>query len=431
MSREVHQLVAAKIPTYPDGWHNDGLGLYLRVSRAGTARSWVFRYRCRQTSKLVDMGLGSVADLSLREARAKVADLRRQLLDGLDPRAERERLERERIEAEEARKAEEARAAAAVKPMTFGDCVTKYIEAHAAGWRNAKHRQQWRNTLDTYAATLKELPVAEVNQDEVFNALERIWKRKTETASRVRQRIEAVLDWATVREHRKGPNPARWKGALAHLLPSPARLTTVEHHAAMPWAEMPGFMTLLRKGKSLSAVALELVILTASRVGEIVGGRWSEIDLDGTDGAVWTIPGARMKAHKEHRVPLCPRAVELLKSLPRVGDYVFPGMKKGAHLNPESLRKYLQHDMKKPQFTVHGFRSSFRDWAAETTNFPRDVAEGALAHSLKDKTEAAYKRGDLLRKRRRMLNVWDDYLSCRETEGITMHIVLFPKGDAA
>lgn len=431
MAREVHQLIAAKIPTYLDGRHHDGLGLWLRVSRSGTARSWTFRYRCRQSGKLIDMGLGSVVDLSLKEARAKAAELRRLLTDGLDPRAERERVERERIEAEEARKAEEARAATAAKPITFGDCVDKYIEAHAAGWRNAKHRQQWRNTLDTYAATLKELPVAEVNQDEVFNALERIWKRKTETASRVRQRIEAVLDWATVKTYRKGPNPARWKDAQKHLLPSPAKITTVEHHAAMPWAEMPGFMTLLRKGKSLSAVALELVILCVCRVSEIAGGRWSEIDLEGTEGAVWTIPGARMKAGKDHRVPLCPRAVELLKSLPRVGDYVFPGMKRDSHLNPESLRKYLQHDMKKPQFTVHGFRSSFRDWAGETTNFPRDVAEGALAHSLKDKTEAAYKRGDLLRKRRRMLNVWDDYLSCRETEGLKLHIVLFPKDEAA
>lgn len=430
MARKVDQLKPTDVDSKSDGMHGDGNCLYLSVKNDGAARSWLFRYTDRATGKVRDMGLGSTVALSLRQARKRAGELLTQIANGVDPYADRERIKRERIEAEEARKAEES---AKNKPMTFGDCVDKYLEAHAAGWRNAKHRQQWRNTLDTYAATLKELPVAEVNQDEVFNALDRIWKRKTETAVRVRQRIEAVLDWATVKKYRRGDNPARWKGALEILLPSPSKLATVEHHAAMPWEEVPGFISTLREGKSLSAVALEIVILTACRVSEIVGGCWSEIDLDGTekDGAVWTIPGARMKAGKDHRVPLCPRVVALLKGLPRVGDFVFPGMKRDTHLNPESLRKFLQKDMKKPNATVHGFRSSFRDWASETTNFPHDVAEAVLAHTIKNKTERAYKRGDLFPKRRRMLTVWDDYLSKRETEGLKMHIVLFPQDAAA
>lgn len=426
MARKVDVLKSNELDSKPDGRHWDGNCLYLSVKNDGAARSWMFRYTDRATGKPRDMGLGSTVALSLRQARNKARELRTQIANGIDPYAERQRIKQERIAEEQARIAEQA---AKSKPVTFGDCVDKYLEAHNAGWRNAKHRQQWRNTLDTYATTLKELPVAEINQDEVFNALEKIWKKKTETAVRVRQRIEAVLDWATVKRLRKGDNPARWKGALEHLLPPPSKVSTVQHHAAMPWDEMPGFITTLREGKSLSAVALETVILTACRVSEIVGGCWSEIDLVGTerDGPVWTIPAARMKAHKEHRIPLCPRLVSLLKSLPRVGEYVFPGMKKDSHLNPESLRKFLQKEMKKPDATVHGFRSSFRDWASETTNFPHDVAEAVLAHTIKNKTERAYKRGDLFPKRRRMLNVWDDYLSKRETEGLKMHIVLFPQ----
>ncbi len=409
MARFTNKLTDLAVRKSGDGMYADGGCLYLRVSNGGNARSWVFRYTDPATKKLRDMGMGSVTSMTLKAARDRAAVLRTQLTEKKDPLVERE-------------KAAQAQALENARRMTFEQCAAAYIEAHGAGWRNAKHRQQWANTLDTYAKLLNPLPVSEIGTDVVHRCLDKIWRTKTETASRVRQRIEAVLDWATVRYYRKGDNPARWKGHLEELLAAPGKIAKVQHHAAMPWSELAGFMTELRKKESLSAKALELVILTACRVGELAGAQWSEFDLE---GAVWTVPADRMKASAEHRVALCPRAVAILKALkalPTAGEYVLPGIKKGAHMNPESMRKFLQVDMKKASITVHGFRSAFRDWAAETTQFPAEVIEMALAHTVKNKVEAAYRRGDLFAKRQKLMEAWEKYLDRKDTDGLVLHI---------
>jgi integrase len=389
----------------PLGRHNDGRGLYLAIR--ADSRAWVFRYRDRVTGKLRDMGLGALADLSLAEARKARDRMRAQLRDGLDP-----------IHEKRAQRA--AALLSRAKLMTFGECADAYITAHAAGWRNEKHRQQWANTLTTHAATLRPLPVSEITTDLVLRCLEAIWRTRTETASRLRQRIEAILDWATVRKFRTGDNPARWRGHLDALLPAPAKVTKAEHHAALAWADLPAFAADLRARSSLSARALEFVILTACRAGEVAAARWSEVDLD---AATWTIPGERMKAGAEHRVPLSARAVEILRGLPATGPFVFPGLR-GSHLNPESMRKFLQVDMDRASITVHGFRSSFRDWAAESTAYAGEVVEMALAHTIKNKAEAAYRRGDLLAKRAKLMQAWADYL---QREPITTNVASIRK----
>lgn len=378
------------------GRHNDGRGLYLVIRP--DSRAWVFRYRDRSTQKLRDVGLGSAADLSLEAARAKRDELRAMLAVGRDPMAER-------------KAAKLARALDVAKTMTFAQCRDAYIEAHKPGWRNAKHAAQWVSTLTNDAALLSPLPVQEISTDLVLQVLQSIWSTKNETATRLRQRMEAVLDWATVRKFRSGDNPARWRGHLDKLLAAPSKVRKVEHQAAMAYADLPAFMVELRAQAGLSPRLLELVILTACRVGEVAAAEWSEFDLP---GRTWTIPGARMKAGKDHRVSLSDRAAELLEALPRSGAHVFPGIgKRHPHLNPESARKLLQKDMKREGITVHGFRSAFRDWAAERTNHPADVVESALAHSLKDKTEAAYKRTDLLAKRAKLMQAWTAFLATK------------------
>lgn len=372
------------------GRHPDGGGLVLNVSRVNT-KSWVFRYRDKRTGKVRDLGLGSLDAVTLAHARRKAGEYRALLADDKDP-----------IDTKHADRL--AAKLELAKRMTFGQCVDGYIAAHESSWRNPKHRQQWRNTLDTYAADMLPLPVAAISTDIVVKALGDIWLTKTETATRVRQRIESVLDWATVRKFRVGDNPARWRGHLDKLLAKPGKLKAVEHQPAMPYASVPEFMVELRKRPGLSCRLLELVILTACRVSEAAAANWSEIDLD---GARWTIPAARMKASREHSVALSDAAVKLLRALPRGGsDFVFPGIKKRSHINPESARKLLQVDMKRVDATTHGFRSSFRDWAAEQTSFPPEVVEMALAHALKDKTEAAYKRTDLFAKRTKLMQAW-------------------------
>lgn len=394
--RESGKLSALKVKalTKP-GRFGDGRGLYLVIR--DDSKAWVFRYRDRLTSKLRDMGLGAVADVPLESARTKRDELRLMLADGRDPIGER-------------RAAKQALALNAAKQMTFAQCRDAYIDAHAPGWRNEKHAAQWRATLTNDAALLSPLPVADITTDLVVKVLGVIWASKTETATRLRQRIEAVLDWATVRKFRVGDNPARWKGHLDKLLASPSKIKKVEHQEAMPYADVPAFMVELRKRTGLSPRMLELVILTAARVSEVAGARWSEFDLD---AKVWIIPGERMKANREHRVALSPQAVTLLRSLPHPEGavFVFPGQRGRSHLNPESARKLLQIDMERAGVTVHGFRSSFRDWAAESTNFPGDVVEAALAHTLKDKTEAAYKRTDLFAKRMELMFAWAQHLS--------------------
>lgn len=374
------------------GYYGDGGGLWLQVSAAGT-KSWVFRFTIAGRAR--EMGLGPLHTVGLAEARERALECRKLVLDGVDP-----------IEARKLRRTETA--AAAAKVVTFNEAAEAYIEAHRAGWRNAKHADQWQNTLDTYASPIVgNLPVAAVDTALVMKVVEPIWTKKTETATRVRGRIEAVLDWCTVRGYRSGDNPARWRGHLDHLLPSPAKVTRVANHAALPYAHMHDFMVALRAQEGTAARAVELIILTAARTSEVLLAEWSEFDLQ---AAVWSCPAGRMKAGRPHRVPLSRQALRLLKALPveEGSPYVFPGAKERKPLSNMAGLKLLQR-MQRSDITVHGFRSSFRDWAAETTNYPRELAEAALAHVVKDKTEAAYQRGDLLEKRAKLMQAWADY----------------------
>lgn len=370
------------------GYYGDGAGLWLQVSPVGT-KSWIFRFT--RAGRQREMGLGALHTVSLAEARAKAKTCRQQLLDGLDPISVREA-------AKLAQALEQARA------MTFDQCAAAYIKAHRDGWRNAKHAAQWESTIATYASPVfGGLPVASVDTALVMKALHPIWTEKTETASRLRGRIESILGWATTSGYRQGDNPARWRGHLQNLLAAPEKVRKVEHHPALPWREIGGFMVDLRAREGIAARALEFAILTAARSGEVRGMRWDELD-----EKVWTIPADRMKAGREHRVPLSSAALSLLEQMPRLGDYVFPGAKKGSLLSDMSLTAVLRR-MDHEGITVHGFRSTFRDWCAESTNFPREVAEHALAHQLPDKVEAAYRRGDLIEKRALLMQAWADF----------------------
>lgn len=389
-SMHPHRLTAIAVKAKKaSGRYADGGGLYLYVRPDGS-KTWVFRWRDRITGKLRDKGLGPAWDVSLEEARKQATTCRQQVRDGIDP-IDAARQERTAAKLERARR------------LTFGQCCERYIEAHRDGWRNAKHAEQWVATLDTYAADLKPLPVAEVDTAIIVKALEPIWTTKTETATRVRQRIEAVLNWATAREFRQGENPARWRGHLDKLLPKPDKLKKVEHRAALPYADMGDFMAALRKQKGMGALALELQILTACRPGEVAGARWDEFDLD---AATWELPGERTKTGKPHRVPLSAPALALLRKLPRTGAFVFPSTKKGQSMTTAATLKALRTI--RPGFDAHGFRSSFRDWAADMTSYPRDVAEAALAHAVGG-VEAAYRRSDLLGKRARLMADWAAY----------------------
>jgi integrase len=390
VAREIGKLTVLSVSRAKTrGYLADGGGLYLQVSGSG-AKSWVFRYR--KEGRLREMGLGGVQTLGLADARRRANECRKLRLDGHDPIDDRKAGQ---LQA----KLEAARA------MTFRQCAEAYIAAHRASWKNDKHAAQWPSTLTTYAyPVFGELPVHKVDVEHVLKAVEPIWHTKTETASRLRQRIEAVLDWATARRHRQGDNPARWRGHLDQVLPARAKVQKVRHHAALPYAEIGGFMAKLREQEGMAASALEFLMLTATRTGEVVGAAWEEFDLD---AAVWMIPPDRMKAGKEHRVPLSKPALAILKRLKKSqsGKFVFPGGKAGKPLSNMALLALLER-MDRADLTVHGFRSTFRDWAAERTNFPREVAEHALAHSLKDKVEAAYRRGDLFEKRRRLMDEW-------------------------
>lgn len=363
-------------------------GLALQVSGAG-ARSWILRKMI--AGKRRDMGLGGFPDVTLAGAREKARHIREQVDQGLDPIEDR-RAKRSALAAERA------------KAMTFSQCVTAYLDAHSDSWKNAKHRQQWANTLDTYASSIiGTLNVASVDTGLVLKVLEPIWKTKTETASRLRGRIENVLSWATVRGYRQGENPARWKGHLDTLLAQPSKIQKVAHHTALPYGEVGSFMAELTNMEGISARALEFTILCAARSGEVRGATWAEIDLQ---AGAWIIPGDRMKAGKEHRVPLSNKALKILKALPRGSDtdLVFPGMNNKA-LSDMSLIAVLKR-MGRGDLTVHGYRSSFRDWAAEQTAYPSEVVEMALAHTIGNKVEAAYRRGDLFDKRRKLMDDW-------------------------
>jgi integrase len=301
--------------------------------------------------------------------------------------------------------------------MSFGECARKYIDAHSGKWKNPKHRDQWVRTINTYAnPVIGELPVATVDTSLVLRVLEPIWKTKTETATRLRSRLERVLAWATVRELRTGDNPARWHNHLDQLLAAPSKAKRVVHHPALSYAEVPAFLIDLRSLEGVASRALEFTILTAARTGEVIGARWREFDLD---AKLWIIPKERMKAGKEHRVPLSPPVMALLKRLPEVGDFVFPGQKEKTPLSNMSMLTLLKR-MERQDITVHGFRSSFRDWAAESTNYPREVCELALAHGIEDKVEEAYRRGDLFEKRRKLMSDWATYCNRSEKPAVVI-----------
>lgn len=390
MGRQINRLSARGVTTMiKSGYHADGGGLYLQVSRTQT-RSWLFCFTLRGRSR--EMGLGELALVPLAEARQRALDCRRMLRDGIDP-IDARRLERKAALLAEAR------------TVTLQDCALAYIEAHRAGWRNAKHAEQWRSTLQTYVfPTLGVLPVQDVDTALIMRVVEPIWQTKTETASRVRGRLEAILDWATVRRYRQGDNPARWRGHLDHLLPRRAKVQMVVHHPALQFDLMGAFMTSLVQKGGVAAYGLAFQILTAARTGEVIGARWDEID---ETKRLWTIPGCRMKAGREHRVALSSAVIRLLGTMRRLrqSEHVFPGQRVGMPLSNMAFLTLLRR-MGRADLTAHGFRSSFRDWAAERTEHPRDLIEMALAHSIGDKVEAAYRRGDMFEKRCRLMEDW-------------------------
>jgi integrase len=391
-------LTARQVQTKGPGLYADGGGLYLRVTPT-EARMWLYRFQMHGRRR--DMGLGPTDLYSLAEARQKALEARKLVAEGVDP-----------IEARQAKRS--AAAVDAAKGMTFRACAEAYINAHRSGWRNPKHAAQWPATLDAYAYPhFGSLPVQAVDVGLVLKAVEPIWTEKPETASRVRGRIESVLDWATARGNRQGENPARWRSHLENLLPPRSKVRRVEHHAALPYAEIAAFVADLRQQEGIGARALEFAILTAARTGEVIGARWDEINLA---ERLWTVPAERMKAGKEHRAPLSDAALAIVEKMAaiRQGDHVFPGGKAERPISNMAMLMSLRR-MGRGDLTAHGFRSTFRDWAAEATNFPAEVAEMALAHTVGDKLEAAYRRGDLFEKRREIMAAWANFIDRDKT----------------
>ena len=367
-------------------------GLYLQVLPSG-GRSWVLRAMIG--GKRRDMGLGGFPDVTVAGAREAARRAREKIDNGQDP-----------IEVRQ--KAKMALRADSAKALTFEEAAKTYIAAHESSWRNAKHREQWRNTLQSLAYPhIGKLSVRDIDLPHILAVLTPVWRERTETAARLRGRIESVLDWATARGYRDGLNPARWRGHLDKMLPNPSKIKSQGHLAALPVADVGLFMSRLGDVSGLGARALEFAILAAARSGEVRGAEWREIDLS---AKVWTIPAARMKAGREHRVPLTPAMLSILQSLPRFGDgdLVFPSSK-GRKLSDRTLLAVLRR-MEIP-VTVHGFRSTFRDWCGEYTNFPREIAEAALAHSTGNAVEQAYRRGDALEKRRRLMEAWAAFIT--------------------
>ncbi|MDO9267652.1 MAG: tyrosine-type recombinase/integrase [Methylobacter sp.] len=383
------------------GYYADGNNLYLRVTNNLT-KSWAFIYK--RNGKRTEIGLGSVDDITLDDARNGkegkdgAYQLNALLKSGVDPLFEKQRQSNED-------KAQRA------KFMTFSQCADAYINAHRAGWKNPKHIQQWQNTLSQYAfPVFGDLDVKAIDTGLVIKCLEPIWLTKNETAGRVRGRIESILDWATVHEYRNGVNPARWRGHLDKLLAKPSKVQKTEHHKALPYTEINGFIGQLHQHDGIASKCLEFTILTAARTGEAIGATWGEIDLN---AKTWTIPAVRMKAEREHRVSLSSHAITILTEMAaiRTNDYVFPSNKKGLS-NMAMLAVLKRMDIS--DITVHGFRSTFRDWSAESTAYPGEVVEMALAHAIKNLTEAAYRRGDLLEKRSRLMEDWARYCNTQD-----------------
>lgn len=418
MARALTRLKPLEIPrlTKIAGKHCDGNGLYLLVEPPSQA-SWALRYRSNGKDRW--MGLGPYPEVKLTAAREKALEARKLRTEGHDP------LDARRREAHEKRLKDS-------KAMTFKQCGEAYIASQSAGWRNPKHAAQWRSTLKAYAYPLiGSLPVADIDADLVIQVLEqpvgppdkreRFWIAKNETASRVRGRIEAVLGWAAAKKLRGIENPARWQGQLSHLLPARSKVAKVEHHPALPYTEIAAFLLLIRQQHGLAAKAVELVILTAVRSTEALSAKWDEIDLA---GKIWIIPAARMKAFREHRVPLSPPAIALLKRLKpdsKNGDanpFVFPGAKPGKPLSNMAMLELLKR-IKRTDITIHGFRSTFRDWVAESTNYAGDIAEMALAHTISNRVEAAYRRGDLYEKRACLMYEWSAF--CEKAPDQTPH----------
>lgn len=378
------------------GLYADGKGLYLQVAAGADAvtKSWIFRFKRQNIAggRARKMGLGPYPELSLAEARDRAREAYRQLLDGVDPIAARKS------------KLMAARLSAA-RSKTFKECAEEYIRDHEATWKNGKHRAQWRSSLKNYAyPVFGSFPVAEIDLALILKAIKPIWHEKPETASRVRGRIETVLGWATVHGLREGDNPARWRGHLDNILPARAKVKRVEHHAALRYLDLPAFMIKLRAMDAVSARALEFAILTITRTNETLRACRTEIDLE---NRMWVIPPERMKAGREHRVPLSTRAMEIIADAPteKKNPYLFIGAQGGKPLSDMSMLMLLRR-MGYEGTTVHGFRSTFKDWCSEQTAYPNELGEIALAHIVSDKTEAAYRRGDMLVKRRRLMDDW-------------------------
>ena len=402
----INALTPLAVKNAKPGRHADGGGLHLLVKESG-ARSWVYRFMLKGKSR--DVGLGTAAGsdgISLSAARDAATALRLKVKAGIDPLLERERDVAEALASAQA---------AEIAGITFKAVAEAYIAAYEGSWRNEKHRQQWRNTLSAYVYPhIGELPVGEIGTAHVLKILEPIWQAKPETASRVRGRLETVLDAAKARGYRSGENPARWRGHIAQILPARSRLTR-GHHKALSYEEMPDFMARLQDREAVAALALEFTILTATRTSEVLLATWNEVDIE---KAVWTIPAGRMKAGKEHRVPLSPRTVEILQAVKPLSERrLFLGGK-GGKLSGMAMTMLLRR--MKVDATVHGFRSSFRDWAAEQTSFPHEVCEMALAHSIGNKAEAAYRRGDLFEKRRKLMEAWASFCSTSHTDNVAI-----------
>jgi integrase len=413
MTRTIGKLTALKLEKAKrPGMYGDGGGLYLRVTHEGT-KNWVFRFMLNGRARW--MGMGPLHTVNLAEARKRAGAHRLRRHDGVDPI--------------EARRAERLQARLdAAKTVTFLECAEAYIKSHRAGWRNVKHAAQWQATLTTYTEPIiGALSVQVIDTALVLKVLEPIWTAKPETAGRVRGRIEAILDWAKARGYRAGENPARWRGHLDKLLPARGKVRKVEHHAAMSYAALPGFLMKLRRQEGIAARALEFAILTAARTGETTGAQWSEFDLlDKT----WTVPPRRMKAGKAHRVPLSARALAILEEMQafrptgNADSCVFPGGKAGRPLSNMAFLMLLRR-MGHADLTAHGFRATFKTWASERTGFQNEIVEAALAHVIGSKVEQAYRRGDMLEKRRRLMQQWATFCTTaptQETAGNVMRV---------
>ena len=387
------RLTVAKVMAAGPGKHPDGANLWLQVGPNGS-KSWSLRFTLNGRSR--EMGLGPYPLVSLSEARDRATAQRRLLLDGIDPIAARDAKQPAR------------------DPMTFGVAAKQYIAGHEKSWRSADHARQWRNSLDRYVLpVIGERPIGTIDTHDVLTIVEPLWQDKTETATRVLNRMSLILDWATARKLRIGDNPARWKGHLEAVLPKRSKVQKVVNHSALPYSRLPQFMTTLRQQSEIGARAVELMILTATRTKEVRFAPWCEFDLE---GRLWTIPAARMKADRDHRIPLSEPVLAIMRALPEAEARVFPGM--GQHAILKALQRV------EPGITAHGFRSTFRDWVAERTNFPSEVAEMALAHAVGDKVEAAYRRGDLFQKRRQLMEAWAKHCEAHKASGEVVNLGL-------